>query len=200
VFDDPATVASYAFAFRIGERIAISLVIIAVSLVVTRGFWKSIQKVDFTLGQGGVTGGGTLVLATPVFALLALIGFAWVSFSHPVSVTVPHAAGMVQAEAATAVSLIGAVTERPPVVDEAFQRGEAERQIQSLNCLAQQGGASVSPRDVDALAAVKLGLMLSIWAPDWGDPVAFDRWARGLSTAEPDSAARAVFDAVHPLC
>jgi hypothetical protein len=198
--EDPATIASYAFAFRIGERVAISLVIIIVSLVVTRGFWRSIQKVDFNVGQGALTGGGTLVLATPVFALLALIGFAWVSFSHPVSVTVPQAAALERADSGGSVSLIGATPDTPVVVDTAYERGEVARQIQSLNCLAQLAGDAAGAREMDGLAAVKVRLMQPVWSSDWGDAEAFARWALGLSDAAPNPAARAVFDAVHPLC
>jgi hypothetical protein len=200
VIEDPAIIAGYAFAFRIGERVAISLVIIIVSLVVTRGFWRSIQKVDFSVGQGPLTSGGTFMLATPVFALLALIGFAWVSFSHPVSVTVPQAATTERAEAVGAVSLIGSTPQAPAVVDAAYERGEAARQIQSLNCLARLAGDAAGAREADALATVKLRLMQPVWSPEWGDAVAFDRWARGLSGAAPNAVARAVFDAVHPLC
>jgi hypothetical protein len=197
VFDDPATVASYAFAFRIGERIAISLVVIAVAMVVTLGFWRTIQKVDFTLSQEKLSGGGSFVLATPVFALLALIGFAWVSFSHPVSVALP-AAGATQAAAAGPVSMMGAAPARPEA-DVGFRRGEATGQIRSLNCIA--GKASgVAERDVDALARVKLGLMLPVWDPGWGEAEAFRRWVLGLSADAPPPAARAVFEASHPLC
>ena len=106
MFSDPVTVASTAFAFRIGERIALSIVVILVALVVTAGFWRSIQKVDFTLSKAGTSGGGTFVLATPVFALLALIGFAWVSFAHPITVAVPATAAERTAETAQAAGTV----------------------------------------------------------------------------------------------
>lgn len=197
MFDDPATVASYAFAVRIGERIAISLVVIAVALVVTLGFWRTIQKVDFSLSQEKLSGGGSFVLATPVFALLALIGFAWVSFSHPVSVALPGG-GATQSAAAGPVSMIGAAPARPEP-DADFRRGEAAGQIRSLNCIATKA-AGVAERDGDALARVKLGLMLGAWDPAWGETEAFRRWVLGLSAEAPSVAARAVFEARHPLC
>ena len=212
---DPAALATTAFAFRIGERVLISLVIVAVSLVVTRGFWKSIQKVDFSVAQGSVSGGGSLVLATPVFALLALIGFAWVSFSHPVSVTLPVAAAGTQEAGLQGVTLIGASpaggtavrleaveipAEAALPADPAFARTQATQRIQSLNCIASLAGGALSARDADALDAVKVDLMRPVWTADWGDAAAFGAWATGRSTDAPNPAARAVFDAVHPLC
>ena len=201
MFSDPVTVASTAFAFRIGERIALSIVVILVALVVTAGFWRSIQKVDFTLSKAGSGGGGTFVLATPVFALLALIGFAWVSFAHPITVAVPATAAERTAETAQAagtVTMAGALPAQH--ADPDFARNAARMRILSLNCIAEQAGDGLAERDLDALAAVKAGLMRAVWAEDWGDPAAFDAWATGVSATPPASEARAVFEAVHPLC
>jgi hypothetical protein len=208
MFSDPATVASTAFAFRIGERIALTVVVILVALVVTAGFWRSIQKVDFTLSKAGTSGGGTLVLATPVFALLALIGLAWVSFAHPITVSVPAAVPAAAppapggpaepAQVAGNVTMAGAL----PVAqaDVEFARNTARMRILSLNCLAQAAGDGVSEREADALAAVKASLMRAVWDPAWGDAAAFEAWATGLPAGPPADDARAVFTAVHPLC
>jgi hypothetical protein len=201
MFSDPATVASYAFAFRIGERIALTVVVVLVALVVTLGFWRSIQKVDFTLSKAGTSGGGTLVLATPVFALLALIGLAWVSFSHPISVAIPASGAERAAETAQAggtVTMAGALPAAQGDVE--FARNAVRMRILSLNCLARMAGEAVAERDADALAAVKAGLLRPVWDPAWGDPAAFEAWATGLSTTPPVAEARAVFEAVHPLC
>jgi hypothetical protein len=203
MFDDPAAIATTAFAFRIGERIMLSLIVVLVALVVTLGFWRSIQKLDFSVGQGGVTGGGSVMLATPVLALLALIGFAWVSFSHPVSVSVPTDAGIVQAEASVAtasqVAMSGSVPARP-APDFEFRQAEALRRVQSLNCVAQIAGDALSVRDADALAAAKLVLMQSVWSDEWGDFLVFEDWALGLAASAPTAAGKAAFEAVHPLC
>jgi hypothetical protein len=201
MFSDPVTVASTAFAFRIGERIALTVIVILVALVVTAGFWRSIQKVDFTLAKAGTSGGGTFVLATPVFALLALIGFAWVSFAHPIAVTVPAAVSAQDtgtAQAPAAVTMAGALS--APEGDIAFARNTVRMRILSLNCLAQQAGDGLHDRDADALGAVKAALMRTVWDADWGEPAAFEAWATGLSPSPPNDAARNVFDAVHPLC
>jgi hypothetical protein len=205
MFSDPATVASTAFAFRIGERIALTVVVILVALVVTAGFWRSIQKVDFTLSKAGASGGGTLVLATPVFALLALIGLAWVSFAHPITVSVPAAVPVLvperpaePAQIAGTVTMAGAVPAAQG--DAEFARNTVRMRLLSLNCLAQQAGERLSERDADALGAVKAALMRSVWDAEWGDPAAFEAWATGLSPAVPNDAARGFFVAVHPLC
>jgi hypothetical protein len=201
MFSDPATVASTAFAFRIGERIALTVIVILVALVVTAGFWRSIQKVDFSLAKAGTSGGGTLVLATPVFALLALIGFAWVSFAHPISVAVPATASERSAEAAQVAGTVTMAGALPaPQGDMEFARNTVRMRILSLNCLAQRAGDGVAERETDALGAVKATLMRSVWDADWGEPAALEAWATGLSPTAPNDAARDFFDAVHPLC
>ena len=202
MFSDPVSVASTAFAFRIGERIALSAIIILVALVVTLGFWRSIQKLDFTLAKGGMSGGGNFVLATPVFALLALIAFAWVSFAHPITVSVPTTtAPDRQAETAQAVGTVTMAGALPtPQGDIDFARHTVRMRILSLNCVAQKAGGGLAARDGDALEAVKVALLRSVWDPAWGDPAALEAWATGLSTSPPDPEVRTIFEAVHPLC
>ena len=199
---DAGQVATWALAFRIGERIVLSLVVVLVALVVTAGFWRSIQKIDFQFGQDKISGAANVVLATPVFALLALIGFAWVSFSNPIAVTVPAAAsGAGEAASTGEVKFVGAVPGAPPPgSDVDFERGKAEGLVMSLNCVAQAAGDKVSPRDADALAVARLAALQPVWAADWGDFAAFRDWALGRSTAAPNPAARTVFEAVQPAC
>lgn len=199
MFTDPAAVAAAAFALRIGERVALSLVVVVVALTVTLGFWRSIQRVDFDLGDK-LGGSARLVLATPVLALLALIGFAWVSFSNPITVTVPGISGEPGAHAAAgATSMIGAAPGTTPPANIDFARGEALGNLRSLNC-ALKGRSGLAPREIDALARIRLALMLPVWDAAWGDPQAFRAWALGLSTDPPDPEARAVYEAEHPLC
>jgi hypothetical protein len=128
---------------------------------------------------------------------LALIGFAWVSFSHPVTIALP-AAGAAQTAAAGPVSMMGAAPARPEA-DIGFRRGEVAGQIRSLNCIAAKA-SGVAERDGDALARVKLGLMLPVWDPAWGEAEVLRRWVLGLGAEAPPPAARAVFEARHPLC
>lgn len=195
---DPAAVAATAFALRIAERVALSLVVVVVALTVTLGFWRSIQRVDFDLGDKP-GGSARLVLATPVFALLALIGFAWVSFSNPITVTVPGQGTTAGAETAAATTSMMGATPASPEAGIEFRRGEAIGAIRSLNC-ALRGREGLSPREIDALARIRLSLMRPVWDTAWGDPEAFGAWALGLRTDPPDPDARAVYEAVHPLC
>jgi hypothetical protein len=203
--DDPGTIAAWGLAFRIGERLLISAVVILVCLVVTVGFWRSIQKLDFTFSQDKISGAANVVLATPVFALLALILFAWVSFSHPVAVTVPGAAAgeagdKTAAADAGGVQYVGAVPGVATGGDLSFERRRAEDMVRSLNCVAIAAGPAVSPREADALAEARLAALLPVWPEEWGDQPAFRAWALGRSTAEPDPEAKAAFEAAHPEC
>ncbi|HVL21993.1 MAG TPA: hypothetical protein VM422_13615 [Amaricoccus sp.] len=198
---DAGQIATWALAFRVGERIVLSLVVVLVALVVTAGFWRSIQKVDFRFGKDQISGAANVVLATPVFALLALIGFAWVSFSNPIAVTVPAAAAGGQTASTGEVKFVGAVPGAPPAgSDVAFERQKAEGLVMSLNCVARAAGDKVSPRDADALVVARLTALQPVWAADWGDFAAFRDWALGRSAAAPDPEARAVLEALQPAC
>jgi hypothetical protein len=197
---DAGQIATWALALRIGERVVLSGVVVLMALVVTAGFWRSIQKIDFRFGKDQISGAANVVLATPVLALVALIGFAWVSFSNPVAVTVPAAGGGETASTGE-VKFVGAVPGAPPPgSDAAFERRKAEGLVMSLNCVARAAGGAVSPRDADALAVARLAALQPVWAADWGDFAAFRDWALGRSTAAPDPEARGVFEAVQPAC
>lgn len=200
--DDTTLIATWAFAFRIAERIVISLVVILVSLVVTVGFWRSIQRIDFQLSREKVSGAANVILATPVFALLALIGFAWVSFSNPISVGLPAAGGeadQVAGDPPGVITLSGSVpAPAAPGDDMALSRNLAT--VRSLNCIAGITGEGLSPRDADALRDARLALMQAVWQPDWGDPADFAAWATGRTTDAPDPEARAQFDQAHLAC
>ena len=189
--DDPAQFAAFVIALRVGERVVLSLVIILVALLCIAGFWRSMQKLDFSLARDKLSGSANVVLATPVFALLALIAFAWVSFSNPISVGSP-------ATQPTATSFIGAT---PTAEVTAFDRTRTAEMIRALNCVAARApDASASERFDDALALIRLQLMEGVWSPDWGDPAAFRATTMGLSDAPADPAAAAFFGDVHPLC
>ena len=191
--DDPAQIVTLVIALRVGERVVLSLVVVLVALVCMAGFWRSMQKLDFSLSRDKLSGGGSVVLATPVFALLALIAFAWVSFSNPISVGSP-------ATQPTATSFIGATpTAQTPVTD--FDRNRTAEMIRALNCVASGADAATrTPRNDDALDLIRLELMEGVWSPDWGDPADFRATTLGLSAAPANPAAQAFFGDVHPLC
>ena len=202
--DDPGQIAGYAFAFRVGERVVISLVVIVLALVVSVAFWRSLQRVDFSVSREKLSAAGNVVLATPVFALLALIGLAWVSFSNPISVTVPGAGAtadgdvdVAQGGGFKATAFVGPAAERADAA--AMTRIAAAEWLRSLNCIAEAAG-DLSPRETAALAELRLALMRQRWVAEWGDFAAFRAWALGESEAAPPDAARQAYAEAHPVC
>jgi hypothetical protein len=186
--------------FRIGERLTLTAVVLLVALVVMIGFWRTVQKID--VADGGKIGlAGSVVFSTPVFVLLAIIGYAWVSLEHPITVA-PEAtvAGEAQFAAQGSGAFIGAapMDDAQTEDDPGYDLAVAERRVRSLNCLA--AGQAPSARVEDDLAQVKLALMAPVWQPEWGPRAAFADWAAGLSTAAPDPEALAVYDRLHVAC
>ena len=72
-----------AWVFRLIERSILSLVVISLAIVVVVAFWKSVQKVDASSSTGGISFGFNMLIATPVFVLLILVGYAYVVMSFP---------------------------------------------------------------------------------------------------------------------
>ena len=187
--------------FRMGERLTLTLVVILVALVVMVGFWKSVQKVDLT--QGGSLGvAGSFMFSTPVFVLLTVVGYAYVSLSHPISVggdgpsVAEEAPEVAQADGAR--TFLGAANDGVTRTASDYARTVALRRVRSLNCLAE--GRVLSARLEDDLRAVKLDLMQGVWADGWGDPAAFAGWVEGTATDAPAAAAVRVFDDRHVAC
>lgn len=188
--------------FRIGERLTLTLVVLIVAAIVMIGFWRTVQRVDLT--EGGKLGvAGSFAFSTPVFVLLTIVGYAYVSLSAPITVTPPQGGADAQFAGGDMPGFIGVMppppTDAPDTTDDPdHARALAERKIRSLNCLAQ--GRDLTARQEDDLALVKLDLMAPVWAQDWGALPAFRDWATGIDPAPPAAAPRAVFDGVHPLC
>ncbi|WP_116131527.1 hypothetical protein [Tropicimonas sp. IMCC34043] len=182
--------------FRIAERMTLTLVVLIVASVVMVGFWRTVQKLDVQ-NTGGI--GGSFVFSTPVFVLLAIIGYAWVSLEHPIQVG-PAAGGeeALQTASAGAGAFIGAAPGGAPARDPDFALHQAELKVRSLNCLAR--GQDLSPQVEDDLVQVKLGLLEPVWPAAWGGFGAFADWATGRSTAAPDAGARTAFDKEHLAC
>jgi hypothetical protein len=193
--------------FRIGERIALSLIVVTLSIIVMVAFWRSIQKVDFQASRDKIGAGGSIILATPVFVLLALIGFAFVSLSNPISVSVGESRKDVAAVGSSGSGVrkfVGMTSDNSSgramtANNIEFKRLRAAEKVMSLNCLLREAGKT-SARVSDDVAAVKLGLLKPVWSKEWGNFEAFDAWALGRSREDPDSEARAVFDKVHETC
>ena len=192
-------------AFRIGERITLTLVVLLVALVVMVGFWRTVQRVK--VDDGGKLGvAGSFVLSTPVFVLMTIVGYAWVSLAHPISIGAPATAvasagsDTVFAANQTGVGgFIGATASAPRMsVDPDNARHEVTEQIRTLNCLA--AGQDLTGKPEDHLALAKLAVMVPVWSDDWGDLRSFETWVRGETVSEPSAAARAVFDAERVRC
>jgi len=193
--------------FRMVERAALSGVILLVALVVMVAFWRSVQRLD--LREGGAIGvAGSVALSTPVFVLLAIIGYAHVSLSNTIAVTsgAADSAGVPHAEMANAgrpsQSFVGAagvpLVAAEPADDPAHALFKVQEKVRSLNCLA--AGQDLSARVADDLVLVKLGLLAPVWPADWGAYDAFADWAVGLTTEPPNAAARAAFEKAHVAC
>lgn len=188
--------------FRMFERMTLTLAVIIVAIVVMVGFWRSVQKIDLT--QGGSLGiSGSFVFSTPVFALLTIVGYAYVSLSHPIKVEGQTLGGasapqLASAEGASPGFLGMDRVAAEPAEDMEYARTIAQRRLRSLNCLAK--GRSLSPRLEDDLRDVKLALMLPVWEPAWGDPEGMSAWVRGESTEAPSAAAVAFWSEEHVIC
>lgn len=184
--------------FRMFERMTLTVAVIVVAIILMIGFWKSVQKIDLT--QGGTLGiTGSFVFSTPVFALLVIVGYAYVSLSHPIKVEAPTQAGAPAqlAQNAGPSQFLGAASGAETAPD-GYDLALVQRRVRSLNCLLRDQPAS--PRLQDDLADIKLGLMAPVWSADWGDPAAFADWAAGKTTSPPNAVARAFFEEEHQLC
>lgn len=203
--------------YRTAERLAISTVVILVALVVTLGFWRSIQRVDFQVTRDKLGGAANLVLATPVFALIALIGFSWVSFSNPISVLienpapgVPAPAGAEPPSAAPLATASPATLEFTGIAAVPVQTGRAlemEREqarsvIRTLNCFATAAPDRLeNARESDNLARARLAVLAPVWnEAEWGDFEAFRAWALTTSGDAPADFIKEIWEDEHDLC
>ncbi|WP_299852508.1 hypothetical protein [uncultured Roseovarius sp.] len=194
--------------FRMSERLLLTGIVIVVALVVLVGFWKTVQRV--TLKDGGPLGvAGSVALSTPVFALLAIILYAWVSLSHPISFNAAKSApepGGAQVAALggdTTEQFTGAVnTQTHAVAPEDvsnYARQRTRHQIWTLNCLADSTVVR-APAQTD-LTDIKLRLMQDVWHSDWDNPLKFENWARNPSEgSKPPPEALEFFDGRHTGC
>lgn len=184
--------------FRIAERLTLTGVVLIIALVVMIGFWRTVQELN--VAEGGKLGvAGSFVFSTPVFVLLAVIGYAYVSLSHPITVS-PDTSVEVASTGGQGSGFIGSVGLADPddgsVTD--FERSSALGKVKSINCLLQ--GDPMSARVEDDLADVKLALLGPVWAERWGPIEPFSEWAMGLSTVAPNVEALAVYSERHPIC
>ncbi|MEM9577415.1 MAG: hypothetical protein AAF999_10425 [Pseudomonadota bacterium] len=194
--------------FRMSERLLLTGLVIVVALVVLVGFWKTVQRV--TIKDGGAVGlAGSIALSTPVFALLSIILYAWVSLSHPIAFTpgTPDETGAA-AEIAAAGSggggqFTGAVNPQShlqtPTEVSSYARQRTRHQIWTLNCLAES--TTVRPPAQSDLDEIKLRLMQAVWDDGWGNLPQFENWVRTPNSGvEPSQEARVFFEGKHNGC
>lgn len=180
--------------FRIGERVALSVIIVVLSCVVMIAFWRSIQRVDFQVSREKLGAAGSIVFSTPVFLLLALVGYTYVSLANPIAVDFKNQ------------SVTGMTSDREPpgsvggVDNTDFERQRAINEVRSLNCLVTGGGATLSARVEDDIDAIKLRLLEPVWLDDWGAYGAFADYALHRSTKAPNAAALIIFEGRHRVC
>ena len=72
---------------RMSERILITIIIISISVILMVAFWKRVQRIQFEILQKEAGAKADIIFAMPVFLLLVLVLFAYVSFSSPVGIT-----------------------------------------------------------------------------------------------------------------
>lgn len=77
---------AYSWLLRVLERTSLSLIIITVSIILIVAFWRSLQKIDFNIQNEKNTISTNIVFATPIFVLIILVFFSYVSFSHPIKI------------------------------------------------------------------------------------------------------------------
>ena len=181
--------AIYAFAARLIERFVLTGLVLIIAIVVMVSFWRTLQKVDFKVSRDDIGASGTVVLATPVFMVLFLGGFAGIVLSYPINVNVTGLSEEVSEEteanagASRQVALIG-MSPSASITD-------VTALISDINCAEAAG--EFSPALSDALRDLKLAQMQVVWQPDWGDSAAFRQWVMGSDVVLPDARASQVF-------
>lgn len=181
---------------RMGERLALTAVIVALALVVAIGFWRSLQRVEFSADKS-VGMSGNFVLATPVFVLLALVGYSWVSLNAPVSfspggpVADTDPAQLASAQGASSPEFTAVIEGESKSANDLYNQ-RTRAQLRSLNCLISTSPDMAAQLDGN-LTDLRLGLIAGIWQPEWGDFFVFENAVLAFSDDTPNPDAFAVF-------
>ncbi|MEM9043970.1 MAG: hypothetical protein AAGC81_04690 [Pseudomonadota bacterium] len=81
------------WAIRVGERVAMSILVVTGCVVYTVLFYKAFQTIRLKVGEGENALGISIVLSMPIFLLLTLILYAYVTLSNPISISRDQAVG-----------------------------------------------------------------------------------------------------------
>lgn len=187
--------------FRMSERIALTIIIVTIAVIVMAGFWKTIQKFDFSSNNVVPGFAGSIAVTTPLVVLGILVIYAWVSLSHPItSVNGPITAresspiptGLATTNSESQVNSFTGMTGD----DIGVRQERVIKQIKILNCLMP---STPSDDQQDELSRIKFTLMSTVWTNDWGDRGTFEKWAQGLGETASQSAID-VFDREFSKC
>lgn len=197
-----------AVVFRVGERIALSAIIVVIACIVMIAFWRSVQRIELMTSGERFGGAGTIVLSTPIFVLLALVGYTYISFSNPIAVSFSNEnnkTDTTERQNSSLDTFTGIATERtasgdaPPADNTAFDRLRAIDIVRSLNCLAGDH-SEFSTKVLDDFNRAKLQLLRPVWLDGWGSYDAFADRVMGRVAQAPDPKALAVFESRHEIC
>jgi hypothetical protein len=177
--------------FRLAERAVMTIVVILIAVTVTVAFWRSVQKMDFSGLKTAPDLKVSLLLNTPVFVMLALMGYAYVVLNAKISLDQENGfVGMSPGEARPRSAPPDSGQEANGIDNSALERNERLIALEGLNCLA--ANDEPLPEDLqDALVEAKLLLLLPVWSPDWQPFEAFAARMRlaEFGDADPDTLA-----------
>lgn len=206
------------FGFRLVERLILTFVVLGTAVVLMAAFRKSVERIRFQTEEK-VNLSADIVMATPIFALLVVVAYAYVSYRHPVTFDVQATASLVSAEGTngaqtgaeqvaqsdprtvTSMSLSGLAPDKARPADVEKARGDALGRVKALNCLLDEA-PDVDPRMQDAAVAAKVALLTDplVWNRSaWGSPAILRLWALGIGDPPPAELVQA-FEGRHTPC
>ncbi|WP_128647386.1 hypothetical protein [Pseudovibrio denitrificans] len=80
---DNAQMINAAWVVRISERLTLSIVIIVLAITIIVAFWRSTQKINVSTQFKEVPFAASILLGTPVFIMIILVGYSYIVLSSP---------------------------------------------------------------------------------------------------------------------
>jgi hypothetical protein len=200
--------------FRMAERLTLTTVIVLIALVVMVGFWRTVQKIDLT--EGGKLGiAGSFAFSTPVFVLLTIVGYTWVSLTNQITLETAPGGGTGSATLivgegkgietdAELQELLREVRAREaadaaPPEDRDNDLATLEELLWAINCTAR--GREIPLPVMRGFVSAKLALIEPLWDPVlWGPFERFETWARSGEGPQPAEVPMAIYTGVDPRC
>ncbi len=180
--------------FRLAERAVMTTVVIMIAVTVMVAFWRSVQKMDFSGVKAAPDLKVSLLLNTPVFVMLALMGYAYVVLNAKISVDQENGfMGMSSGEENPRSTPRDGDQVSNAVDNSALERNERLIALEGLNCLAANDEPLTEDLQ-DALVEAKLLLLQPVWSPDWQPYDAFAARMRLAEFSDADSDTLAMFN------